>query len=85
MQAVTSKESAARRKAATVSASADELSMYNTPPQEEVTLEDFEQFAIDRLRGAGRFASTSVVNLLLLLQAEREHAELRECLLSLRF
>lgn len=27
------------------------LSMYNSPPNEQVSIEDFESFAIDRLKG----------------------------------
>mgnify|MGYP001611759358 FL=1 len=30
------------------------LAMYETPPTEEITLEEFETWAIDRLRGPSR-------------------------------
>ena len=45
------------------------LTMYDKSPTDDVTLEDFESFAVDRLRGAGpaedggkrvRFASASL-------------------------
>lgn len=33
------------------------LSFYERPPLEEITLEEFEEWALDRLRGAARSAS----------------------------
>ena len=30
-----------------------DLTMYSSPPEAEVALEEFERFAMDRLRGAG--------------------------------
>lgn len=54
MFAVSTKQAEARRAAAAPLAgpAPGPLSMYAAPPVEEVTLEDFEGFAIDRLRGA---------------------------------
>ena len=51
MQFVSTKQDERRRSAA-VSRKGTRLSMYGTPPEEEVTLEEFEGVAIDRLRGA---------------------------------
>lgn len=34
-------------------ASGAQLTMYQVPPIEDVALEEFEQFALDRLRGMG--------------------------------
>lgn len=53
MQAVHSKQEDARRRSAAVSTrDAEQLTMYGTPPAEDITLEEFEGLAIDRLRGA---------------------------------
>jgi hypothetical protein len=60
MQFVATKQDARRRSAAAVSRAggAPRLTMYGAPPEEEVTLEEFEGVAIDRLRGAaGRLAA----------------------------
>jgi hypothetical protein len=51
MEVVFTKQDARRRSAA-VAAKGPRLTMYSTPPEEEVTLEEFEGVAIDRLRGA---------------------------------
>ncbi|KAI5294078.1 hypothetical protein KEM52_004725 [Ascosphaera acerosa] len=58
------------------------LNFYNVPPTEEITLEEFEQWAIDRLNGAKRASSaTSVLALSLLAELEacsyrnKSHAE----------
>ena len=52
MQFVSTKQDERRRSAAVVSRKGTRLSMYGTPPEEEVTREEFEGVAIDRLRGA---------------------------------
>jgi hypothetical protein len=36
------------------------LTMYKTPPQEEVTLDQFEQLAMDRLKGIGGISLSPV-------------------------
>jgi hypothetical protein len=54
MQFVQTKQDEQRRSAAAVSRKGTKLSMYGTPPEEEVTLEEFEGVAIDRLRGAAQ-------------------------------
>ena len=40
---------------------AQRISMYIDPPQGEVTIEDFERFAVDRLRGDHRACSEEML------------------------
>lgn len=55
MQAVVGHREAKRRESAIAAAKQEKssgLSMYVQPPSEDISIEDFEAFALDRLAGA---------------------------------
>lgn len=60
MQAVVGRQEAERRKSAFLFKKQDAsgLSMYSEPPEEDISLEDFEAFALDRLAGKQLKAET---------------------------
>ena len=54
------------------------LNFYDVPPTDEITLEEFEQWAIDRLRSTlfdvGKGASDSLMNIYLQFSQSSKHA-----------